>query len=372
MRILVAMDKFKGSASATAAGEAVRRGLTRALPGAEVDVCPIADGGEGTTDAVVTALRGRSVITLAHDACGREIRASYGLVERDGLREAVMEMSAASGLVLVSDRDLDPRTASSFGTGEMMRDAIMRKVGRIVIGIGGSATNDGGIGMAQALGFEFLDSLGRRVDVLPRDFEQVRSIRRATLAMPEILVACDVSNPLLGEHGATRVFGAQKGVRDVVFFEGRLKKLAEIVVRDLGCDHRAEAGAGAAGGLGCGLMSFCGARLVPGFDLVADIIGLRARVEHADIVVTGEGKLDAQTLHGKGPVGVARLARGAGKKIVGLAGVLERGPGLEREFDLLLQSKPTLMAVDEAMRRGAALIEEKVVESADAIRALAA
>ena len=366
------MDKFKGSASASAAGEAVRRGLERGWPGITADVCPIADGGEGTTDAVVTALRGRKVITLAHDARGREIQAAYGLVERDGLREAVMEMSAASGLVLVSDRDLDPRTASTFGTGEMMRDAILRKIGRIVIGLGGSATNDGGVGMAQALGFEFLDSHGRRVDALPRDIEQARTIRRTTLAMPEILVACDVTNPLLGERGATRVFGAQKGVRDVNFFEGRLKKLAEIVARDLGCDYRAEAGAGAAGGLGFGLMSFCGARLVPGFDLVADIIGLRARVAQADLVITGEGKLDAQTLHGKGPVGVARLAREAGKKVIGLAGVLERGPGLEREFDLLLQSKPTLMAVDEAVRRGAVLIEEKVVESADAIRALAA
>ena len=372
MRILVAMDKFKGSATASAAGEAVRRGLARILPEAVVDVCPVADGGEGTTDAVVTALRGRRVLTLSHDACGREIRANYGLVEREGVREAVMEMSAASGLVLVADRALDPRTASTFGTGELMRDAIFRKVDRIVIGIGGSATNDGGIGMARALGFEFLDSQGRPMDALPRDFEQVRTVRRPLLAMPEVLVACDVSNPLLGEHGATRVYGAQKGVRDVGFFESRLKKLADIVARDLGCDHRAEPGAGAAGGLGFGLMSFCGARLVPGFDLVAEIIGLRARLEQADIVITGEGKLDAQTLHGKGPVGVALMARGAGKKVIGLAGVLERGPGLEGAFDLLLQSKPNLMAVDEAMRQGVALIEEKVVASAEAIRALAA
>lgn len=250
----------------------------------------------------------------------------------------------------------------------MIRDALSRGVKRIIIGIGGSATNDGGIGMAQALGCTFLDAAGRPVTNLPRDFEQVESAIRTPLPMCEVLVACDVRNPLLGEQGATRVYGPQKGVSDLAFFEERLRRLADIVARDLGTDFRDEPGAGAAGGLGFGLMSFCGARLVPGFDLIASIIGLESRIAAADLVITGEGKLDGQTLHGKGPVGVAEMARRAGKRVIGLAGVIEQSGELSRAFDLLLQSKPDGMTVAEAMRSGARLLEEKVVESADLIR----
>jgi glycerate 2-kinase len=370
MRILIAMDKFKGSLTAAEAGEAVRRGLARVLEGADVDPCPMADGGEGTTAAVVTALGGEIVEIDAHDARGREIVAQYGLIDRGQGAEAVMEMCATAGLVQVSDLPLDPVSASTRGTGEMIRDALSRNVKRIIIGIGGSATNDGGIGMAQALGCMFLDAQGKPVLDLPHDFECVESIVRTNLPMCEILVACDVRNPLLGEQGATRVYGAQKGVRDFAFFEARLEKLANIVARDLGVDFRDESGAGAAGGLGFGLMSFCGARLVPGFDLIASIIGLESRIARSDVVFTGEGKLDGQTLHGKGPVGVAQMARRAGKRVIGLAGVIEKSAELSRAFDLLLQSKPESMSVDEAMRAGARLLEEKVVESAELIRGM--
>lgn len=370
MRILVAMDKFKGSLTAAEAGEAVRHGLSEVFAAADIDLCPMADGGEGTTDAVVTALGGQLVSIAAHDAQAREITAAYGLVERGGA-EAVMEMSATAGLVQVSDLPLDPATASTRGTGEMIRDALSRGVRRIIIGIGGSATNDGGIGMAQALGCLFLDAAGQPVADLPRDFEQVESVVRTTFPMCEVLVACDVRNPLLGEQGATRVYGPQKGVRDMEFFEARLKKLADIITRDLGTDFRDVPGAGAAGGLGFGLMSFCGAKLVPGFDLIASIVGLEARIASADLVITGEGKLDGQTLHGKGPVGVAEMARRAGKRVIGLAGVIEHSAELSRAFDLLLQSKPDAMSVDEAMRTGARLLEEKVVESAALIRGVA-
>ena len=370
MRILVAMDKFKGSLTAAEAGEAVRRGLARVLAHVDVDLCPMADGGEGTTDAVVTALGGEFVKIDAHDARGREIIAQYGLIDRGQGAEAVMEMSATAGLVQVSDLPLDPVSASTRGTGEMIRDALSRKVKRIIIGIGGSATNDGGIGMAQALGCTFLDAHGEPVLDLPRDFERVQSIVRTPLSMCEIRVACDVRNPLLGEQGATRVYGVQKGVRDFAFFEARLEKLANIVARDLGVDFRDEPGAGAAGGLGFGLMSFCGARLVPGFDLIASIIGLESRIAASGLVFTGEGKLDGQTLHGKGPVGVAQMARRAGKRVIGLAGVIENSAELSHAFDLLLQSKPDSMSVDDAMRTGARLLEEKVVESADLIRGM--
>ncbi len=371
MRILVAMDKFKGSLSAAEAGGAVVRGLRAVFPQAEFDLCPIADGGEGTADAVVAALGGSWVSVRAHDAIGREIEARYGIVTRDGRKEAVMEMSAASGLALVSDQPLNPRIASTFGTGEMMLDALRREAGRITIGIGGSATNDGGIGMAAALGFQFLDADGGPVSSLPGDFESVRSIRRPAQPMREVLTACDVRNPLLGPQGATAVYGPQKGVRDIAFFESRLERLAEIIRLDLGTDFRDVPGAGAAGGLGFGLMSFCGARLLPGFELVADVTGLRSRMERADLVVTGEGRLDGQTLHGKGPDGVAEMARSLGKKTAGIAGVIEPSEALGSRFELLLQCKPEAMPVAEAMRCGARLLEEKVVASADALRAWA-
>ncbi len=372
MRILVAMDKFKGSLTAAQAGEAVRRGLARVLAEAEVDVCPMADGGEGTTDAVVSSLGGERIRIASHDAQGREIVAEYGLIHRGEDTGAVMEMSATAGLVQVSDLPLDPATASTRGTGEMIRDAVVRGVRRIIIGIGGSATNDGGIGMAQVLGFVFRDSEGREVTRLPGDFERVEKITRTSFPKCEVLVACDVRNPLLGGQGATRVYGPQKGVRDFAFFEARLKKLADLVERDLGTDFRDAPGAGAAGGLGFGLMSFCEARLVPGFDLIASIIGLESRIAAADLVITGEGKLDGQTLHGKGPAGVAEMAREAGRKVIGLAGVIEAHVELSRVFDLLLQTKPESMSVEDAMRGGARLLEEKVVAGADLIRGLAA
>ncbi len=368
MRILIAMDKFKGSLTAAEAGAAVQRGLARVFEGAVIDLCPMADGGEGTTDAVVTARGGTRIEIAAHDALGRAISAAYGIVNRGAGPEAVMEMSATAGLVQVSDVPPQPDAASTRGTGEMIRDALSRDVRRIIIGIGGSATNDGGIGMAQALGFTFADAAGCAVTHLPCDFERVHSILPSALAPREVLVACDVRNPLLGVDGATRVYGAQKGVRDFAFFEARLEKLAHLMARDLGVDFRDEPGAGAAGGLGFALMSFCGARLVPGFDLIASIIGLAPRIAAADLVITGEGKLDAQTLNGKGPAGVADMARAAGKKVIGVAGGIEHSAELSRAFDLLLQIKPDSMDVAEAMRDGARLLEEKVVASADLIR----
>ena len=370
MRILVAMDKFKGSLTGLEAGEAVKYGLKRVFSDAEIAVCPIADGGEGTTDAVVAALGGERVSLRTTDAKGRGITAEYGIIQHGtcGATDAVMEMSVTAGLVQVSDLPLNPRTASTRGTGEMIRHAITRGVTRIIIGIGGSATNDGGIGMAQAIGFVFRDAEGREVTRLPEEFERVERIERGAFPNCDVLVACDVRNPLLGETGATRVYGPQKGVRDFEFFEARLKKLADLVARDLGTDFRDEPGAGAAGGLGFGLMSFCGGKLVPGFELICSTIGLDAHVAASDLVITGEGKLDGQTLNGKGPVGVAEMARNAGKKVIGIAGVIESSEELSRAFDLLLQTKPDGMPVAEAMKAGARLIEEKVVASAEQIR----
>jgi glycerate kinase len=373
MRVLIAVDKFKGSLPALAVAEAVAAGLRAGGLDWVVDLCPIADGGEGTTEAVVGALGGEAVRVATVDALGRPLMACYGWVlGRDGMPEAVMEMSAASGLALVLDAPLQPHLASTYGTGQLLMDAAAKGAKRVRIGIGGSATNEGGIGLAQALGFRFLNERGEEVANLPERFEEVVRIERPLVALnwPEVEVACDVDNPLLGERGATRVYGRQKGVTAATeaLFEARLEKLAAMVQRDLGVDPREVPGAGAAGGLGFGLMAFCGARLVGGFDLVAEVVGLRERMLKVDVVITGEGRMDAQTLCGKGPVGVARMARGMGKRVVGIAGGVEQGVGLEAEFDLLVATKPEAMPLAEAMARGAGLIEETVVRLADVLR----
>lgn len=365
MRVLIAVDKFKGSLTAGEVAAAVAAGLRRWGFAGEIDLCPIADGGEGTTEALVGALGGRWIEAAAQDALGRPLTARYGLVSTDRGTLAVMEMSAVSGLALVADLPPDPRAASTFGTGLLLRDAAGQGAARILIGIGGSATNDGGMGMAQALGLRFLDERGAEVGELPARFEEVARLLppENALALPAVEVACDVDNPLLGPSGATRVYGRQKGVREdeMAFFEARLERLADLTGRDLGRDPRAVAGAGAAGGLGFGLMAFCGARLAGGFDLVAEAVGLRDKIRAADVVITGEGRMDSQTLCGKGPVGVARLARALGKRVIGIAGAVERGAGLEAEFDLLLAAKPEAMPLAEAMARGAALVEAAAV-----------
>lgn len=372
MRILLALDKFKGSLTTKQASDAVTRGLRRGgWPEVEIEVCPIADGGEGFTEAVLTALGGEWIETPAHDACGRMIQARYGLIQKEGKTEAIMEMSVTSGLAMVSDQPLDPFRASTLGTGEMMRHAIEHGAERIMIGIGGSATNDGGSGMASVMGYDFLDAAGQRVGSVPADLERVERVARNGTFPCEVVVACDVTNPLLGEHGATTVYGPQKGVKDVAFFESRLTRLADMVQRDLGCDHRHEPGAGAAGGLGFGLMSFCGARLQSGFDLVADITGLQQRIQQADMVITGEGKLDAQTLHGKGPMGVAAMAREAGKPVIGVGGIIDRSEALSSRFDGLLQIKPDGMSIPEAIARAAELLEETVAQQVDWFKEIA-
>lgn len=371
MRILIAIDKFKGSISAPAAAFAVEAALRQSLPEAVFDLCPIADGGEGTAEAVIAALNGEWVEAATFDAQNRPVTARYGLVRESGSHEAIMEMSAASGLAMVSDCPLDAATATTLGTGLMMLDAVQRGARRIVIGIGGSATNDAGVGMASALGFRFLDTKGQTLEPIIANMHHLAGIERPDRTFPEILVACDVNNPLLGRQGCTRVYGPQKGVQGFEFFESRLERLATIVKRELGVDHRDVPGAGAAGGLGFGLMSFCGARLTSGFDLIADLVHLRARITAADLVITGEGRLDAQTLHGKGPMGVADLARELGKPVAAFAGAIEAEEQLRTRIDFLCAIKPAAMPLDEAMQRGPELLHNAVLQQAPALQALA-
>lgn len=368
MRILIANDKFKGALAAENVGFHLKKGLEKAFPGASFDLCPIADGGEGTARAMTTALGGVWTSCATIDAQGRPVEAGFGWVAASAT--AVMEMSAASGLALVEDIDLNPMQASTLGTGNLLLSALRNGARRILIGIGGSATNDGGLGVAVALGYQFKQD-GRAFTPTLATLLEADELRRPP-ALPgcELIVACDVDNPLLGPRGATRVYGPQKGVRDFAWFEKRLEHLADLARRDLGADHRAVPGAGAAGGLGFGLMTFLGGRLVGGFDMVAAQVGLEARVAAADLVITGEGRLDGQSLQGKGPVGVARLARRLGKKIVGVAGAVEDTAALRAQFDLLIPVKPADMPLAEAMRRTGELLEAAMTARTPALRAL--
>jgi glycerate kinase len=367
MRVLIAPDKFKGSLSATVVAQTIAEAFGEHPGCFELDLCPTADGGEGTAEAIITAKKGSWVECQTVDAQNRPVTARYGLATS----EAVMEMSAASGLAMVNDLVLDPATASTYGTGLMMLDAIRRGVNRLIIGIGGSATNDGGTGMARALGFRFLDDQDKELENLPQDLDRLHRIERpalgafarmrgAGLALAhepiEVLVACDVTNPLLGPAGCTRVYGPQKGVEDFAYFESRLERLAHLVERDLEVNPAELTGAGAAGGLGFGLMAFCGAKLTSGFDLIADLIDLRRRVQGADFVITGEGRMDAQTLHGKGPMGVALAARDFGKPVAAIAGLIEARESLSPHFDHLIQVKPDGMPIPEAIQKARELL----------------
>jgi glycerate kinase len=280
MKILIAPDKFKGALNARDVAENIAEGLRQDLPNAEIEIVPMADGGEGTAEAICEARSGSWLKCKAHDPIGREIEARYAWIEDWNL--AVMEMSEASGMRRLIENERDPVRATTFGVGEMILDAKNRDAHEIIIGLGGSATNDGGWGMARALGFRF-DYEHEHEKDRERVTELVnlnRIKKSRDLRLPKIIAAVDVRNPLLGENGATQVFGPQKGATndELKVLEQALIRLANVVAEDFGFDYRAKPGAGAAGGLGFGLMSFCGATIQPGFDVVAEAVGLDLKI----------------------------------------------------------------------------------------------
>ena len=321
-RILIACDKFKGSLTAPEACAAIARGLRRRFPNTTIHQHPIADGGEGFAAAVAQTLGGNWVEAPVHDALGRPVTARYFVARTADGPLAVMEMAEACGLWRIAPEERDILRASTFGTGEMIRHAVEHAAARrIILGIGGSATNDGGAGMAAALGVRFLDADGTPLDPCPAALAgRLANIdARDRISLPPVAVACDVDSPLLGPHGASRVFGPQKGADEATL--PVLEEALAALVRACGGEtDAARPGAGAAGGLGFGLLRFAAADLVPGFELLASLTDLAAHVAAADLVVTGEGSLDAQSLAGKGPVGVARLARQHGKPVWAFCG----------------------------------------------------
>jgi glycerate kinase len=358
MRILVAPDKFKGSLTAASAAGAIARGLRAVLRDAEIQTAAIADGGEGFAEALRDALGGVWVEAQVQDALGREVSARYAWVEAEGI--AILEMSEASGLWRLKKSELAPLRANTFGTGQLLRHAVERGARKIFIGLGGSATTDGGIGMAAALGYNFLTDDGGDLEPFPGNLlSLIRIETEEAIELPEIVAACDVQNPLLGERGAARVFGPQKGAdaKAVVALEEGLLNLADVVAADLGCDFRETPGAGAAGGIAYGLMSFCRARVCSGFDLVADLLKLEDRIASSDLIITGEGRLDGQTLEGKGPAGVSALARKHGKPIVAFAGSVAETPEVHALFDAACPIIDEPVDLHEAMARGAEFLE---------------
>ena len=369
MHILIACDKFKGSLSAMEVAHHLRDSLQTVFPGATYDICPIADGGEGTTEAMVGAMGADWHEAQVVDAQHRPIKARYAIVHKTN--QAVMEMSAASGLHQVTDLPLRPCTASTLGTGQMMAQAVHKGAQSILIGIGGSATNDGGLGVAIALGYRFLRHGSVVRPTLDNLLEVDQILPPVTPWVLPVQVACDVDNPLLGPRGCTRVYGPQKGIQDFAWFEQRLEHLTYLIKRDLGKDFKEVPGAGAAGGLGFGLMVFAHAQLVPGFQLIADSVELAQRIQKADIIFTGEGRMDAQSLQGKGPVGVARLCQKFGKPVIGVVGSYEKSAALDEVFDLLIPIKPEVMNLTEAMQRTPELIRKSVSDCAKVLITIA-
>lgn len=368
MRVLLACDKFKGSLGAAEACAAVKAGLPAEW---SADICPIADGGEGFVEAMLAGSGGEIVTAPCSDALLRPVEATYGIYRSKGETVAVIEMASASGMWRIAAGDRDPWVSSTYGTGKLMRHAIeVSGATKLLVGLGGSATNDGGAGMAAALGVRFLDAQGNELSPVPEALALLHAIDESgKMELPEIIVACDVDNPLTGSRGASAVFGPQKGAspEDVAFLDAALSALARI---SRGEPEANTPGAGAAGGLGFGLLRFTGAKLVPGFDLVAEALGLADRLKSADLVITGEGSLDAQTLGGKGPAGVAALARAAGIPVVAVAGRIE---DVARPlFDACLSLESFGLPVAESISRAPELVTRLVADHAGLLRGLAA
>jgi glycerate kinase len=357
VRILIAPDKFKGALSAREVADNIAKGLLDILPDANIDILPMADGGEGTAEVISDALGDSWMTCDAHDPLGDKITARYAWIE--DRRLAVMEMSEAAGMRRLTKEERDVDRANTFGVGEMLLDGAKRGATEIIIGLGGSATNDGGSGMARALGYRFFADTKELTGPIQELANLTRIIEPRQLKLPEIIAAADVRNPLLGENGATRVFGPQKGVTPdkIDVFERALTRLADVVSEQFGFDHRNESGAGAAGGLGFGLMTFCDAKIKPGFDVVAEVAGLESKVRSADVVITGEGSLDRQTLEGKTPAGVARVARKLQKRVFALVGRATDDREVKRLFDGIYQNAQPNMSEKENMARAAELLQ---------------
>lgn len=357
MKIVIAPDSYKESLTAMEVATAIEAGFRNLFPDSEYIKLPMADGGEGTVQSLIDATGGQIIEHPVTGPLGTQVTGFYGVMG-DG-KTAVIEMAAASGLHLVAPEQRNPLQTTSYGTGELIIAALNKGVEHIIVGIGGSATNDGGIGMAQALGIRMLDSQGNDIGYGGGELARLATIDMTAvdprLAQIELEVACDVDNPLCGPKGASQVFGPQKGATPdmVEQLDRNLAHYAELINTQLGCDVKNRPGAGAAGGLGAALMGLLNANLRPGIEIVMDAVNLADIVADADLVITGEGRIDSQTIHGKTPIGIARTAKRFNKPVIGIAGCLSAdcdvvySHGIDAVFSVVPRAMPLQDALDE-------------------------
>ena len=356
MRVVVAIDSFKGSMSSLEAGEAISNGIKKAHKDAEVEIRPLADGGEGTVEALSIGMGGRLINVDVTGPVGRKVSAVYGIV--DSSKTAIIEMSQAAGITLVRGDEKNPLYTTTFGVGELIKDAINKGCRHFVVGIGGSATNDCGIGMLQALGYEFLDKEGNQVGFGASGVRDIVSIRDENvikeLSECYFRVACDVNNPLCGELGCSAIYGPQKGATKemVADMDGWLKNYSKIVKEKYPDADSEYPGTGAAGGLGYAFFNFTNSKLESGIKIVLDETKLEEYVKDADIVVTGEGRLDHQTVMGKAPVGVANIAKKYNKKVIAFSGSVTEDAGVcnEHGIDAFFPILRRIVTLEEAMQ----------------------
>lgn len=356
MKILIAMDSFKGSLTSMEAGYAAAQGIRQADQNAEICVRPLADGGEGTAEALTAGMDGELQNVWVTGPLGALVKCQYGVVQET--KTAVVEMSSAAGITLVPEEKRNPLYTTTYGVGEIIRDAIGKGCRRFIIGIGGSATNDGGVGMLQALGYGFLGKDGKQVSFGAKGLEELETISEEDalqeLTECEFRVACDVTNVLCGEQGCSAVFGPQKGAASSMIMQmDRWMACYAALAKELHPEANAnQAGTGAAGGLGFAFLTFMNARLESGIEIVLEETRLEGDIKEADLIITGEGRLDRQSVMGKAPVGVARLAKKYGKPVIAFAGSVGDGAkvchahGIDAFFPILKET----MALEEAMR----------------------
>lgn len=323
MKVVIAIDSFKGSLTSLQAGSAAAEGVARVYPDAQSEIFPIADGGEGTVIALTTALNGKLETVEALDPLGRKIRCEYGILPN---QTAVVEMSCAAGITLITPEERNPLNTTTYGVGQVIADAIAKGCRDFIVGIGGSATNDGGIGMLQALGFGILDKNGEQVVMGGAGLEKIAAITTEN-SLPELKdctfrIACDVTNPLCGETGCSAIYGPQKGAtpEQIALMDGWLNAYSDIVKSVFPNSDKNMPGAGAAGGIGFAFFSFLNGKPYSGIDLILGEMPIESAIRDADLVITGEGRLDAQTVMGKAPIGIARIAKKYNKPVIAFSG----------------------------------------------------
>lgn len=374
MKIVIAPDSFKGTFTAVAAADIIERGVKEVFPDANIVKVPMADGGEGTVEALVKSTGGCLINCKAVGPLGKKVDAYYGILGDS--ETAVIETAAASGITLIPADKRNPLVTTTYGTGELIKDALDRGCRKFIIGLGGSATNDGGAGMAAALGIRLLDENGNELGLGGGKLGKLYKIDCSGLDKRlhdcSFKAACDVDNPLCGKYGASYVFGPQKGAggQTVAYLDKCLEHYAEIVSRDVGTDIMNIPGAGAAGGLGGGIVAFLGAQLVKGAEIISKAAKLDKKLANADLVITGEGAIDRQTSFGKTPYGVAQIAKKYGKPVIAIAGKIGKGADelYSKGFDCIVSTSEGPATLEEAMENGMELLQRASARIMRAVR----